>query len=72
MSIRIKEMPLNEDVTLRVSIKDYYIIMDVFMVVQRIVNDKMIETKFRIYEPYDKFNYFIELCKKKGFDVHRN
>lgn len=71
MSQITRELPLNEDVTLRVVIENYYIIKDVSLIFQKIINDKLIETRYKIQAPYHRFDPLIEMCKKKGFESGR-
>lgn len=61
-----KELVLHEDINIEVTVKDQYLITDVFIVIKGIVRDQNKEFRFRIHEPYDRLINHILDCKKSG------
>lgn len=66
-----KELILQEDISIRVTVKDYYLITDVFLILRAVVRDKEVEQKFRIDEPYGRLINHVLDCKKYGTEVRK-
>lgn len=63
--LQIKELVLHDDVILRLTIEDY-ITKHVELVIQTIQDDMLIETPYILKEPYERFEYLVQGCKKYG------
>lgn len=61
-----KELLLHENVSIRVTIANYYLITDVFLVVNGISRDRPVEFKYRLEEPYERMLNHVLDCKKYG------
>jgi hypothetical protein len=66
-----KELLLHDDVSIRVTVKDYYLVTDVFLIFRGVVRDQDKEFKFRVEEPYDRLINHIMDCKKYGNEVRK-
>ncbi len=66
-----KELSLHDDVTIRVTIKDYYLVTDVYLIFKTIVRDQERIAKFRLEEPYDRFVNHVLDCKNYGTPVRK-
>lgn len=66
-----KELLLHEDVVLQVTVKDYYAITEVFLLLRTIGPDKEKITRFRLNEPYERFINQVLDCKKSGVVVRK-
>lgn len=69
MSVVTKELVLHDDVSIRVVVKDYYRVTDVFLVMRGVVRDTNKEFKFRLEEPYERFVNHVLDCKEYGDEV---
>lgn len=65
-----KELVLHEDASIQVTVKNYYQVTDVFLVLKGVVRDSNKEFKFRLEEPYGRFVNHVLDCKEYG-DVVR-
>jgi hypothetical protein len=67
----IKELVLHDDITIQVTIKDYYLVTDVFLIFRGIVRDKEREHRFKLEEPYGRFINNVLDCKEYGTEVRK-
>lgn len=66
-----KELLLHEDVSIEVTVKDYYLITDVFIIFHGIVRDRNKEFRFRLHEPYERLINHVLDCKKSGSVIRK-
>ena len=64
-----KELLLHEDISIQVTTKDYYQIIEVFLVLRIIQKDKQKEFKFRLHEPYERLTNAVLDCKEYGVEI---
>lgn len=69
MSYITRQLVLHDDVSIRVTVKDYYQITDVFIILKGVVRDTNKEFKFRLDEPYERFVNHVLDCKEYGDEI---
>lgn len=70
MSFITRDLIINDEVTMRVSIRDHYVTTQVSLIFTKLINDKYVETRYKVSEPFKKFRQLIEQCKKEGTEVY--